>query len=66
MTIENQESTIGEIYKHIGEAELKASSLERMLDQLDRKMNSILQETEKLTHDAETGKPDTSSNDNDK
>ncbi|CUM57232.1 uncharacterized protein AC631_03885 [Debaryomyces fabryi] len=35
-------------YKQINEAEVQADSLEKMLDQLDAKMDSILKEAENI------------------
>lgn len=56
MTQEHSESqqSIADAYKQLTEAENKAASLEKMLDDLDAKMNSILQEAEDLKKDATT------------
>lgn len=42
------EQTIADAYRQLTEAEVKAASLEKMLDDLDAKMNAILQEAEEL------------------
>lgn len=48
MTQENEPSNIAETYKQLTEAELQASKLEQMLDQLDKKMDSILKDAEHI------------------
>lgn len=52
MTQENSSTTpqasIADAYKQLTEAENKAASLEKMLDALDAKMNTILQEAENI------------------
>lgn len=45
---DNSSQSLAEAYKQITEAEKKASSLEKMLDDLDAKMNLILQEAESI------------------
>lgn len=45
MTQDN-ELDLAQAYKQINEAEVQADSLEKMLDQLDAKMDSILKEAE--------------------
>lgn len=49
MTQEDQPSNVADVYKHITEAEKQAATLEKMLDQLDAKMDSILQEAQGIT-----------------
>lgn len=49
MTQENQSvQDIAETYKQLNDAELHATKLEQMLDNLDAKMDSILQEAETI------------------
>jgi hypothetical protein len=42
------EQTIADAYRQLTEAEVRAESLEKMLDDLDAKMDAILQEAEEL------------------
>lgn len=42
---------ITETYKQLNDAELQATKLEQMLDNLDAKMDSILQQAEKINED---------------
>lgn len=53
MTQEN-ELDLALAYKQINEAEVQADSLEKMLDQLDAKMDSILKEAEGINKINET------------
>ena len=45
---------LAQAYKQINEAEVQADSLEKMLDQLDAKMDSILKEAEGINKINET------------
>ena len=51
MTQDDQPSNVADVYKHITEAENQAASLEKMLDQLDAKIDSILKEAQSITKD---------------
>lgn len=51
MTQDDQPSNVADVYKHITEAEHQAASLEKMLDQLDAKIDSILKEAQSITKD---------------
>lgn len=53
MTQDN-ELDLAQAYKQINEAEVQADSLEKMLDQLDAKMDSILKEAEGINKINET------------
>lgn len=59
MTQETKPVNVADAYKHLTEAESQAAALEKMLDQLDAKMDSILKEAEsvgKIEEETEGGK----------
>ncbi|ODV82344.1 uncharacterized protein CANTADRAFT_44398 [Suhomyces tanzawaensis NRRL Y-17324] len=51
MTQENPGQSVADAYKQITEAETQAANLEKMLDQLDAKMDAILKEAESINHE---------------
>lgn len=55
MTQDNP-NNIAEIYTQIVSAEMQATNLERMLNELDSRMDSILKEAEELTEDIQSSK----------
>lgn len=57
MTQDDQPSNVADVYKHITEAENQAASLEKMLDQLDAKIDSILKEAQSITKDEGATEP---------
>lgn len=54
----DEPSNIGETYKQLNEAEQQAAKLEKMLDDLDAKMDSILKDAETLKSETQEKKSD--------
>lgn len=54
----DEPSNIGETYKQLNEAEEQAAKLEKMLDDLDAKMDSILKDAENLKSETQEKKLD--------